>query len=147
MLSDRERQYLESARVARLASADADGRPNAVPICFALVDGGLVTPLDEKPKSGDEDALRRVRDVRDDPRVAVVVDHYTEEWPDLGWLQIRGTASVDGPNAADHDSVVDALRAKYTQYADHDLDACGTIRIEPGSVVSWGTLDPDVRSD
>lgn len=147
MFDERERGYLESARVARLATADEDGRPNAVPVCFVLIDGTIVTPLDEKPKAVDHADLRRVRDVRENSTVALVVDHYAEDWSSLSWLQVRGTASVTDPEAPDHDVLVDALRSKYDQYAGHNLDAHDAIRIDPGSVVSWGDLGRDQPGD
>lgn len=140
-LSDAERRYLETARVGRLATADGEGRPHAVPICFALVDGTVVTPLDEKPKDVEATALRRVRDIRANPRVALVVDHYTEEWSGLGWVQVRGTATLVDPGESGHGRAVRALRSAYDQYADHALEERPVIRIEPGHVVSWGELD------
>lgn len=139
-----ERRYVETARVGRLATADAEGRPQAVPVCFAFSGGDLVTPIDEKPKAGDPDRLRRVRDVAENPQVALVVDHYTEDWERLGWVQVRGTAALRGPDDPGHADAVAALRGKYDQYADHDLESRPVLRIEPGSVVSWGRLDrPD----
>jgi PPOX class probable F420-dependent enzyme len=138
-----ERRYLQDARVGRLATADADGRPHAVPVCFALVGDppAIVTPLDEKPKDADPRGLRRVRDVEANPRVALVVDHYTEEWDRLGWVQVRGTATVVDPAAAGHAGAVDALRRTYDQYREHAIGDRPVIRIDPGSVVSWGDLD------
>lgn len=144
MLDDEARAVLAGARVGRLATADAEGRPHVVPICFALVDdeGGptLVTPIDEKPKSADPDALRRVRDIQANPRVAVVVDHYAEDWDRLGWLQLRGTARVLDPAADGHAAAVEALRTRYDQYADHALEDRPVIAIELGSASSWGDL-------
>lgn len=137
----REREYLETARVGRLATADAEGRPHAVPVCFALLDATVVSAVDEKPKSAPPEALRRSRDVRANPRVALVVDHYCEDWSALGWLQLRGTAGHLEPGEPDHDRAVTALRAKYDQYADHALEERPVIRIRPGSVLSWGTLE------
>jgi PPOX class probable F420-dependent enzyme len=141
MLESAQRQYLETARVGRLATADADGRPHAVPVCFALQEGQFVTPLDEKSKRVDPAALRRVRNVRANPRVTLIVDHYTEDWDALGWVQIRGTARIVEPQDQRHDRSVRALRDKYDQYANHELGERPLIRIEPGSVASWGRLE------
>lgn len=144
MLSTAERRYLESARLGRLATADADGRPHAVPVCFALVDGMVVTPLDEKPKDVPPTELRRVRDIEANPAVCLLADHWAEDWDALGWVQVRGSASLLAPDHADHGAAVDALRAKYSQYATHGLADRPAIRIEPASTVSWGRLDrPD----
>lgn len=157
-MDDRERRYLRRARVGRLATADGEGRPNAVPVCFALLPDGdrgerIVSAVDEKPQSVDPDRLRRVRDVRENPRVALVVDHYREDWDRLGWVQVRGTARVlspgDGSEGHDrertpHASAVAALGERYDQYADHDLRERPVIAIEPGTVRSWGDLDPEL---
>ncbi len=150
MWTERERAYVERARVGRLATADADGRPHVVPICVALVDGNLVTPIDEKPKQVSPEALRRSRDVAENPHVAVVFDHYSEDWSRLGWVQVRGTATLvkpgeqgeQGEQGEDrHGTGFGALRRKYDQYADHDLERRPLIWIETGSVRSWGALE------
>lgn len=67
MFEPRERQYVEAARVGRLATADAEGRPRAVPVCFAVVDDRIVMPVDEKPQDVSPDELRRMRDVGENP--------------------------------------------------------------------------------
>lgn len=142
MIDEPERSYLAAARVGRLATADAEGRPHAVPVCFAVADGDIVTPIDEKPKTVGPDELARSRNVRENPRVALVVDHYAEDWSRLGWVQVRGTAELLEPGDAGHDAAVAALRDKYDQYAGHDLEGRPVIALSPGSVRSWGTLQP-----
>lgn len=143
--SEAERAYIEYAPVGRLATADEDGRPHAVPICFALLDETIVTPIDEKPKDRGTRELRRLQNIRANPRVTLVVDHYTEEWADLGWVQIRGTATVLEPDADGHRKAVTALRGKYDQYESHALEDRPVIRIDPGQVVSWGRLSRPER--
>lgn len=148
MFQERERQYVETAQVARLATADSDARPHVVPVCFAFVDDQIVTPIDEKPQRVSPEALRRSRDVSENPRVALVVDHYTEEWSQLGWVQVRGMATHCDPGETPHASGVASLREKYDQYSDHDLESRPLIRIVPGSVRSWGCFeDPDRTHD
>jgi PPOX class probable F420-dependent enzyme len=145
MLTAEERAVLETARVARLATADAEGRPHVVPICFALTERDvrpvLVTPIDQKPKAADPGDLRRVRDIRSNASVALVIDRYTEDWDRLGWLQLRGTASVVDPAKERHAPAVRALRERYTQYADHALEGRPMIEIRIGSASSWGNLE------
>lgn len=135
-----ERRFLERSRVARLATADAAGRPAVVPVCFAFDGGDLVTAVDEKPKDAAPRDLRRVRDVETNPRVALVADRYDEDWSRLAWVQVRGTASVTGPSDPGHAAAVRALRGKYDQYADHDLGDRPVVRIDPGHVASWGRV-------
>jgi PPOX class probable F420-dependent enzyme len=99
-----------AARVARLATAGADGRPHVVPICFVLDGETLYTAVDEKPKR--TRALRRLRNIAENPWVEVVIDHYEEDWGRLWWVRLRGRARVvelDG-------RVLGLLEAKYPQY-------------------------------
>lgn len=138
--SPAERRYLETTRVGRLATADAEGRPHVVPVCFVVLDDSVVTPIDEKPKSVQASRLRRIQDITDNARVALVCDHWTEDWDNLGWVQIRGTARIASPEAADHGEAVAALREKYTQYETHALDERPLIWIEISQVLSWGRL-------
>lgn len=138
-LSDRERAYVERARSARLATADERGRPQVVPICFALVRESVVSAVDEKPAATDGD-LRRVRDIESNPFVSLVVDHYTEDWDAVGWVQLRGRATVVEPGGDGHALAVARLREKYEQYETHALEERPVIRIEPGHAVSWGDL-------
>jgi PPOX class probable F420-dependent enzyme len=145
MFDPDERRYLEAAPLGRLATADSACRPHVVPVCFALVDDDVVTPIDEKPKRVAPTDLRRVRDVEENPRVALVADHYAPDWAELGWVQVRGTAEVVDPGASPHERAVRALRSKYDQYADHALAERPLLRITPGSVRSWGHLDRPER--
>lgn len=145
MWEERERRYVETARIGRLATADAAGRPHVVPVCFALADGHVVTPIDEKPQRVSPADLRRSRDIVDNPRVALIVDHYSEDWSQLGWVQVRGRAMHCAPDEDSHSPGVTALREKYDQYIDHDLETRPLIRIDPGSVRSWGQLSRSPR--
>jgi len=81
-----------SARVARLATVGADGNPHVVPICFALDGDTLYTAVDAKPKS--TRALRRLANIRANPRVEVVIDHYEDDWTRLWWVRLAGRARV-----------------------------------------------------
>ncbi|MFC5994069.1 TIGR03668 family PPOX class F420-dependent oxidoreductase [Pseudonocardia hispaniensis] len=105
-----------AARVGRLATVRPDGTPRLVPITFALVDGVLWSAVDEvKPKR--HGRLARLTDVERDPRAALLVDHYAEDWTRLWWVRIDGLAAVhtDGVLRA---RALDALVAKYPPYRD-----------------------------
>jgi PPOX class probable F420-dependent enzyme len=121
-------------RVGHLATVDPDGQPHVVPVCFVAVGDRLYTPIDEKPKRGGE--LRRVRNLRVNPRVCLTVDRYEEDWSRLAWVQVRGRAGlVDDP--AERAEAIAALRAKYRQYEQMKLEERLLIRIEPERVVEW----------
>jgi PPOX class probable F420-dependent enzyme len=103
-----------TARVARLATLDADGRPHLVPIVFAIDGGTLYSAVDDKPKRRDRE-LRRLRNARERPAATVLVDHYDEDWQELWWVRIDGTARVLD-SGAEADRALALLAAKYEQY-------------------------------
>ncbi|MFH5801786.1 TIGR03668 family PPOX class F420-dependent oxidoreductase [Haladaptatus sp. CMAA 1911] len=140
MFDKDQRDYITRARIGRLATADRDGRPHLVPICFSLLDETIVTPIDEKPKKRSPTTLQRSQDINENSCVTLLIDHYTENWSKLGWIQIRGTATHLLPNEPDHTPAVFSLRQKYEQYANHALEERPIIRIMPGSVLTWGEL-------
>lgn len=99
----------EEARVARLATVDASGRPHLVPICFAIEGDTLYTAVDEKPKRTRR--LQRLANIEANPTVEVLIDHYEDDWSLLWWVRLRGVARiVEDPHA------VELLVAKYPQY-------------------------------
>ena len=145
-----ERAFLSGARRAVLVTTGPDGRPRPVPVCFVLdaVEPVLITPIDEKPKQSDDPrALARVRDIEADPRVAVLVDRWDEDWERLAWLRAVGSAVVTPPSATDHAAIVAALRAKYPPYAGHSLEVRPLIRVTIERVTSWGAIDGAGRDD
>jgi PPOX class probable F420-dependent enzyme len=104
---------LGSARVARLATAGGDGQPHLVPVTFA-VDGDLIyMAVDHKPKKSAN--LRRLRNIRENPRVALLADHYAEDWNLLWWVRVDGWASVVEDERSLQDPL-DVLADKYEQY-------------------------------
>jgi PPOX class probable F420-dependent enzyme len=134
MLTPAERELLADARRATLATITADGRSRLVPICFVLIEDVIWSPIDEKPKSADDPrSLARIRDISRDPRVTVLVDRWSEDWADLAWLRIDGHAEL----VASEDGVVQALRARYPQYAHHDLERRPMLRIAIARASSW----------
>ncbi len=93
MLTDLERSFVEAHPVARLATADAEGVPHVVPICFVVLEDTLYLSIDEKPKQ-DARRLKRLRNIAANNQVAVVVDHYDDDWSQLGWVMLRGPAEI-----------------------------------------------------
>ena len=57
----RIRAFVDAARVAHLATADADARPHNVPLCFVLIGDALYFVIDEKPKAATGTRLKRMR--------------------------------------------------------------------------------------
>src|SRR5437773_11844661 len=110
---------LRTARVGRLATANRTGQPLVVPVCFALVDDSIYSAVDLKPKRTRE--LRRVRNVRENPQVSLVVDEYDEDWTKLRWVMVESTARV--ADGAERARALGALVAKYPQSAAMELAA------------------------
>jgi PPOX class probable F420-dependent enzyme len=143
VLTPEQRRFVADARRAVLATTAPDGRPRLVPICHVLTDGEepprLYTPIDEKPKaSSDPLALARVRDVVARPQIAVLVDRWDEDWSNLAWVRVYGSAEILEPGAGDeHRAAVVALRSKYPQYREQRLEDRPIIRIAIERVRSW----------
>ncbi len=137
--TEAERRFLARMRVARLATVDASGQPHVIPIVFATDGRCVYTPLDEKPKRVEAHQLKRARNIRANPRVAVVVDEYDEEWTRLAWVLISGTAEISEPEER-HAIGVRLLQEKYLQYRSMSLEGRPIIVVTPTGVSSWGRL-------
>ena len=122
-------ERLAQARVGRLATVTAEGRPHVVPVCFALHEGRIYTAVDAKPKR--TAALARLDNVRATGRASLLVDHYEEDWSRLWWVRADGPAEV-----IESDAAIDALAAKYDQYR-AARPAGPVIAIAPDRWRSW----------
>jgi PPOX class probable F420-dependent enzyme len=141
-LDPRARAFLERQRVAHLATADLAGVPHVVPICFAIVGETVYVALDEKPKRDDDvRGLRRVRNIVDNPRVAIVSDVYDEDWTRLGFVLLHARARLID-SGAEHAEAVRALRLRYPQYREMRLEQRPVIAAEIERVSVWGELGP-----
>ena len=107
------RQRFAAAPVARLATVGPAGRPHLVPVTFALDGDRVYTAVDAKPKTTTN--LRRLGNIRRDPRVAVLADHYEADWDRLWWARADGLASILG-EPADRAGPLELLAARYPQY-------------------------------
>jgi PPOX class probable F420-dependent enzyme len=109
------RRRFATSRVARLATVDESGRPHIVPVVFVVIDQNIYSAVDAKPKTTKE--LRRLANVRVNPAVSLLTDHYADDdWGALWWARADGRAdvlAVDEPAAA---AAVDALTRRYPQY-------------------------------
>jgi len=108
------KRRLGESRVALLATTGGDGRPHIVPICFVVMSGEILFAVDHKPKRTTD--LQRLRNIEMNPAVAVLADHYEEDWTRIWWVRIDGVARVlEAGDSAEH--AIDALSARYPQYA------------------------------
>jgi PPOX class probable F420-dependent enzyme len=139
-LGEQVRRFVSKRRIGHLATADRSGKPHVVPICFALLDATVYIAIDEKPKSGDPLKLRRLRNIAENPRVAVVVDVYDDaDWSRLGFVLVHASARIlnDGD---EHARAIGALRDKYPQYRRMALEARPVIAADVESSTAWGQL-------
>lgn len=139
--SRKQREILESGRVARLATVDEAGKPHIVPVCYAFVSGLIYTPIDKKPKSVAVDRLGRIKNIRSNPHVSLIIDKYYEDWSRLYFLKISGLASLI-EEGDEYENSLMSLCEKYSQYRDMDLLNLGLplIKILPERIVSWGEV-------
>ncbi len=140
-LSPGQTAFLVRQRVARLATADAAGRPHAVPVCFAYAPGSIYIALDEKPKHVPVTRLKRVRNILENPDVALVADRYAEDWDLLAFVMVRGRAELLEPGSEEQAAAVRLLRGKYHQYEAMAIEENPVIAIRAEKVASWGALD------
>lgn len=138
-MTKKEKDFIRSCRVGHLATADQSGCPVVIPICFAFDGRELFSPIDEKPKQAAPLSLKRVRNIRANPRVALVVDRYDENWARLAYVLITGKAQVM-LRGAKHKRAVILLRKKYPQYHKMAIHDRPIIRIVPAGLKSWGAL-------
>ena len=141
MLSEPQARFLASCRVGHLATADAQAIPHLVPVCFVVSEGALYITIDQKPK-GDPRALKRLKNIIENPAVAFVADRYDEDWTRLGWVMLRGPAEILG-DGVEHDRAQALLRSRYPQYRGMELDGLPVIAIRIERVTSWGNLSVD----
>jgi PPOX class probable F420-dependent enzyme len=111
---DEARQRFAASPVARLATVSASGRPHIVPIVFVVVDNVLYTSVDAKPKT--TTALQRLANIAANPAIAVLADHYSDDWTQLWWARADGNARIAG---ADEDRLAKRqLAARYPIYTE-----------------------------
>ena len=143
MISAEQLAFLTAQRVGRLASADAQGRPHVIPVCFAIDGANLYVSIDEKPKQASARPLKRLRNIMANPAVAFVADRYDEDWRQLGWVMLRGNAEILA-QGHEHDHAQALLRDRYRQYRTMHLSELPVIALRIGYATSWGNLSVEL---
>ena len=131
--------FVRAARVAHLATADAAGQPLVIPICFAFDGKIFFSPIDEKPKRTAPSKLKRLRNIAENSKVSLIIDHYDENWQRLAYILANGTAKIL-KRGNRHRRGVQLLRRKYPQYRRMAIDQRPMIVIKPKQFRSWGNL-------
>lgn len=144
ILTGPARGFCEQSRVARLATADAKGVPHLVPVCFALIGDSLYITIDEKPKRTGI-LLKRLRNITENPEIAVTMDRWDEDWRRLAWVMLRGRAAILA-EGAEHDRAQERLRERYPQYQSMEIAPLPVIALRIARATSWGDLDGQART-
>lgn len=112
-------------------------------MCYACDGASIYIALDAKPKRVEPQRLKRVRNMLENPAVALVVDRYSDDWSELAYLLIRGTATLLPVEDPQHNHAVTLLRARYPQYHSMPIQDNPVIAIRPTIVTAWGDLSSD----
>ena len=139
LFTPEQARFLTSHRVGRLATASADGRPHVVPVCYAFDGALLYTPIDEKPKRVGAGELRRIKNLRENPRASLVVDDYDDDWSKLAFAIVQGRVEIV-ERGGERSGALTLLREKYPQYRAMALEERPLLVIEPKSVTAWGRV-------
>ena len=128
---------IDSTRVPPMGFVDDGRHPRVLPGTYALARERLWTAIDAKPKrAGVEPA--RLRYLRRDPRAAITIDSYSDDWTELAWVQVLGPVEIiEAERAPD---AIESLAAKYEQY--RDVSPAGPLlAVTPERFLSWRASD------
>jgi PPOX class probable F420-dependent enzyme len=133
------REFIEYARIGHLATTSGAGEPHNIPLCFWFDGSRFYFVIDEKPKRKGGTEIKRMKNIAENPRVALVIDHYDEDWNRLAYVLIHGAAKIVEDDA-EYALAIQRLRHKYPQYHTMELtqEKNPAIRIEPTRVHAWG---------
>jgi PPOX class probable F420-dependent enzyme len=136
-IDDNTVSFIATHRVARFATAGSGGQPLVIPICYVFDGRAFYSALDEKPKRVEADRLRRVRNIRENPMAALVIDDYSEDWSQLSYVLVNGHADILQPGNDEHRRAVELLREKYEQYRSMAIEQNPLIRLIPVTIKHW----------
>ena len=132
------KEFIERARVARLATIDSKFKPHLVPVVFVFNGNHFFIPVDEKRKTAKPEKLKRIRNIQDNPNVALLIDEYSEDWTKLAFVMIQGKASIADKTQGNMQlqEAYKKLTSKYPQYQKIGLGKV-CIVIKPEKVTTW----------
>ena len=133
-------KLLETARVARLGLLDDEGGPRVLPVTFAVAEGRIWSAIDRKRKKTGEPA--RLRFLRRDPRAALTVDRYSDDWEELAWVQVLGRVEI--VDIGDGEAGLEALSRKYEPYREEEPPG-PLLALEPERYLWWRAVDQEGR--
>ena len=132
------KEFIEKARIARLATVNSQSQPHLVPVVFVFDDNYFYLPVDEKRKTVKPEKLKRILNIKKNPHVALLIDEYNEDWTRLAFVMIQGKASIVSRLREDTwpREAYKKLMTKYPQYQKIRLSEISII-IKPEKISSW----------
>ena len=133
--------FIQSQKIARMATVDKSGKPLVLPICYAYDGNCIYTPIDKKPKRVAPMELKRIKNIVINPNVSVLIDRYYEDWTRIAYIIIHGTAIVIH-RGKEYQESLRILSEKYRQYKYMKLSQLGlpVVKIIPDRFISWGKI-------
>jgi PPOX class probable F420-dependent enzyme len=131
-------ELLQEARVGRFGLLDLEGAPRVLPVTFAVAEGRIWSAIDRKPKRAGEPA--RLRFLRRDPRAALTVDRYSDDWEQLAWVQVLGRVEI--VDVREGAVGLEALREKYEPYR-VETPPGPLLAVRPDRYLWWRAADPE----
>ena len=129
-------RLLRESMLGHLATCDTSLNPHVIPICFVYHNGAIYSSIDQKPKQRDPLHLRRVMNIKSNPKVCLIIDRYDEDWVKLEFVMIQGNAKLIW-SGKEHRRAIKQLRRKYPQYKSMNLQSGPIIRIRPRRTTLW----------
>ena len=135
-------RFILAHTVARFATTGRDGQPHVIPFCYAFDGQRFYFVVDEKPKRQTGKPLKRVRNILENPQVALVIDDYADDWTQLAYVLVNGTAALV-ENEDEHARALGLLRERYPQYRAMALTFSRNtmVRILPTKIHAWGKVE------
>ena len=133
---------IDKATVARLATVDSEHKPHVVTVVFVFDNDYYFIPIDQKTKRSRPENLKRIKNIQQNPNVALLIDEYNEDWRQLYFIMIQGKASIVGGKELEQNEQVllekahKLLSAKYVQYQEIGIGEY-VIMIIPQKVITW----------
>jgi len=137
-ISPAVKEFIERARVARLATVDFASKPHLVPVVFVFDANHFFIPVDAKRKTAKPEKLKRIKNIKHNPNVALLIDNYSEDWTKLAFVMIQGRASITSKTQGNIQlkEAYKKLMIKYLQYEKVGVgEMC--IIIAPEKIASW----------
>ncbi len=139
--TERESYFIQTHKIARMATVDKLGKPLVHPICYVFDGNNIYTPIDNKPKRVKVNELKRIKNILENQNISIVIDDYDDDWNKLSYVIIHGKAELIHGGKEYHESLR-ILSEKYPQYREMALAELNlpVIRIVPNRIISWGNI-------